>query len=317
MPAMEMHQIRYFLALCDELNFTRAAVRSGVTQPSLTRAIKMLEEELGGPLFHRERANTHLSELGRTIKPYLEQVYRAAENAKRQAQEFVRLKQTPVRLGLMCTIAPNQMLHFVAAVQMRHPGVSLQITDAAAPRLHEGLLAGNLEVAIYALPGVPPSNGLHYLPLYREQFMIVMPPQHRLAGLANVRVKDLHGERYLSRVNCEYGGPADRVFDEQQVDWPTVYETERDDWILAMAAAGLGLAFMPRLCVSHPGVVARPLVAPEFWRDVALVTVRGRPHSPAVGALVAEAMRARWADQPALAVQGERARRDEDAAEPP
>jgi DNA-binding transcriptional LysR family regulator len=312
---MEMHQIRYFLALCEELNFTRAAARSRVTQPSLTRAIKMLEEELGGPLFHRERANTHLSELGRTVRPYLEQVYREAENAKRQAQEFIRLRQTPVRLGLMCTIAPNQMLDFVAAVQMRHSGVALQITDAAAPRLHESLLAGDLEVAIYALPGVPPSDGLHYLPLYREQFMIVMPPQHPLAGNPSVRVKDLHGERYLSRVNCEYGAPADRVFEEQQVDWPTVYETERDDWILAMAAAGLGLAFMPRLCASHPGVVARPLVAPEFWRDVALVTVRGRPHSPAVGALVAEAMRVGWADQPALAVQEARARRDDDAAE--
>jgi len=193
MAVMEMQQIRYFLALCDELNFTRAAARSRVTQPSLTRAIKMLEEELGGPLFHRERANTHLSELGRTVKPYLEQVYREAENAKRQAREFARLQQTPVRLGLMCTIAPNQML---------------------------------------------------------------------------------------------------------------------DDWILAMAAAGLGLAFMPRLCVNHPGVMARPLVMPEFWRDVALVTVRGRPHSPAVGALVAEAMRVRWADAPALAVQATRDRRD-------
>ena len=75
----------------------------------------------------------------------------------------------------------------------------------------------------------------------------------------------------------------------------------------AMAAAGLGLAFMPRLCVNHPGVVARPLVAPEFWREVSLVTVRGRPHSPALGAMVTEAMHARWADQPALAVQAARA----------
>src|SRR3974390_732865 len=123
---MEMHQIRYFLALCDELNFTRAAHRCHVTQPSLTRAIRMLEEELGGPLFHRERANTHLSELGRTVKPYLEQVYREADKAKRQAQDFVRLKQTPLRLGLMCTVAPNQMLDFIAAVQLRHPRNALQ-----------------------------------------------------------------------------------------------------------------------------------------------------------------------------------------------
>jgi DNA-binding transcriptional LysR family regulator len=89
---MEMHQVRYFLALCEELNFTRAAERCNVAQPSLTRAIKQLEEELGGALFRRERANTHLSELGRTLKPYLEQVYHRAEDAKRQAHEFLALQ---------------------------------------------------------------------------------------------------------------------------------------------------------------------------------------------------------------------------------
>jgi DNA-binding transcriptional LysR family regulator len=157
--AMEMHQIRYFLALCDELNFTRAAEVSNVSQPSLTRAIKMLEEELGGPLFHRERANTHLSELGRTVKPYLEQVYREADKAKRQAQDFVRLERTPLRLGLMCTIAPNQMLEFIAAVQLRHPGIALQIVDAAATELEQRLVAGELEAAIYADAARPSIGG--------------------------------------------------------------------------------------------------------------------------------------------------------------
>ena len=107
---MEMHQVRYFLALSAEPNFTRAAERCHVAQPSLTRAIKQLEDELGGALFHRERANTHLTELGRTLKPYLEAVLNRAEQAKREAQEFVRLQRTPLRLGLMCTIAPTYLL---------------------------------------------------------------------------------------------------------------------------------------------------------------------------------------------------------------
>src|SRR5215831_15485976 len=79
---MEMHQIRYFLAVADELNFTRAATKCNVSQPSLTRAIKLLEEELGGALFHRERANTHLSELGRMVMPHLQQVYGQSQAAK-------------------------------------------------------------------------------------------------------------------------------------------------------------------------------------------------------------------------------------------
>jgi LysR family transcriptional regulator, hydrogen peroxide-inducible genes activator len=309
---MEMHQIRYFFALCEELNFTEAAKRCQVSQPALTRAIRKLEEEFGGPLFHRERANTHISELGRTVLPYLRQVYQGAESAKRQADDFVRLQKTPLRLGLMCTIAPALLLDLVNAVQIRHPGVALQILDAAAPSLRDRLLGGDLEVAIYALPEVPQDDRLHYLSLFREQFMIVMHLQHRLAAQSEVKVRDLDGERYLSRVHCEYGGPADRIFDDQRVDCATVYESERDDWILAMAAAGLGIGFMPQHCVNHPAVVARPLVAPEFWRDVALVTVRGRPHSPAVGALVAEAMRRQWVERPALAVQAMLTRATED-----
>src|SRR6266536_2579221 len=75
------------------------------------------------------------------------------------------------------------------------------------------------------------------------------------------------------------------------------------DWILAMIAAGLGFSFMPENSVCHAGVVARPVTDPEFWREVNLVTVRGRPHSPAVGAFVREAMRTQWLGKPALAVR--------------
>jgi DNA-binding transcriptional LysR family regulator len=82
---MEMHQIRYFLALCDELNFTRAARRCGVTQPSLTNAIRALETELNGPLFQR-KPRILPTELGRAIRPYLEEIARHVENARETAR---------------------------------------------------------------------------------------------------------------------------------------------------------------------------------------------------------------------------------------
>jgi len=81
-PTMEMHQIRYFLAVCETLNFTKAAELCHVTQPSLTRAIQKLEEELEGPLFQRERRLTQLTPLGRLMQPYLEQIYNGTEEAK-------------------------------------------------------------------------------------------------------------------------------------------------------------------------------------------------------------------------------------------
>jgi DNA-binding transcriptional LysR family regulator len=82
---MEMQHIRYFLALCDERNFTRAAKRCGVAQPSLTRAIKRLEKELGGTLFERSRKTTEMTALGRAIRPHFIEIERAAANAKREA----------------------------------------------------------------------------------------------------------------------------------------------------------------------------------------------------------------------------------------
>src|SRR5918995_649887 len=241
---MEMHQIRYFLAVSEELNFTRAAERCNVAQPSLTRAIKLLEEELGGSLFHRERANTHLSELGRTVKPYLEEVYANTQEAKRQALDFGKLKKTPLKLGVMCTIQPDELVELVSGSQTRHPGIELEIIDASAADLEDRLLNGDLEVAIYCIPSRDSDERLHYMPLFREQFMIVVSPDHPLASLNTIHPRDLSGGRYLHRIR----------------------------------------------------------------REVNLVTVRGRPHSPAVGALVKEAMRARWLGRPAIAVDAEKER---------
>ena len=311
---MEMHQIRYFLAVCEELNFTRAAERCNVAQPSLTRAIKLLEEELGGQLFHRERANTHLSELGRMVKPHLEEVFGQAQAAKRQALDFTKLKKTTLKLGVMCTIQPDELLELIAGIQARHPGIELEIIDASAAQLEDRLLNGALEVAIYCIPGREADERLHYMPLFREQFMIVVSPDHPLAPRNTICAGDLTGQRYLNRINCEFYGYAGALWRENAFEGcATVYRSERDDWILAMIAAGLGFGFMTQSCAKHPLVVCRPMVDPEIWREVNLVTVRGRPHSPAVGALVKEAMRARWLGQPAIAASVEKERLPEDS----
>jgi LysR family transcriptional regulator, hydrogen peroxide-inducible genes activator len=305
---MEMHQIRYFLTLCQELNFTRAAEKCHVAQPALTRAIKLLEEEFGGLLFHRERARTHLSELGQAVRPYLEEVQRQSQHAKRLATSFIELEATPLKLGIMCTIGPGNFVALLSNLQAQHPGIELQIMDAGAAHLQARLLEGELEAAIYCWPDQTDER-LHHLPLFREQFFIVLSQQHRLAANNAVRVSDLNGERYLNRINCEQANLARDIFARHGTKVERVYRSERDDWILAMVAAGLGFGFMPQYSISErPDIVVRPLVEPEFWREVSLVTVRGRPHSPAIGALVREAMRTQWLGTDALAVQKSRAR---------
>ena len=296
---MEMHQVRYFLTLCDELNFTRAAEKCNVAQPALTRAIKLLENEFGGHLFHRERARTHLTELGAAVRPYLVEVRQHAQQAKKLASSLIELKGIRLKLGIMCTIGPANFVGLLSNLQAQYPGIELEIFDAGAPDLQERLLEGGLHAAIYCWPDQVDER-LHYLPLFREQFFVVLGPHHHLATRNAVRVSDLDGERYLNRINCEQMNLARDIFARYGTKVERIYRSERDDWILAMAAAGLGFAFMPQYSITEQSdVVVRPLIEPEFWREVNLITVRGRPHSPAIGALVREAMRTQWTGESA------------------
>jgi DNA-binding transcriptional LysR family regulator len=299
---MEMHQVRYFLAVAERLNFTKAAESCNVSQPSLTRAIKLLEEEFGGLLFHRERANTHLTDLGRTVRPHLQQIYDEALSAKRLARDVVKLKKASLKLGVMCTIAPTQLIDLITSIQTRYDGIEIEITDASARELENVLLEGDMEVAVLCRPDRELDERINALPLFREQMMVVIPPNHMLAMKDAIRVKDLQGMNYVNRAKCEFNGYAGQFFREQGVECKTVYRSERDDWVVAMIRAGLGFGFMPKFSVTDPAVIARPLIEPDFWRTVNLCTVRGRPHSPAVGALVREAMRVSWHGRPAMAV---------------
>jgi DNA-binding transcriptional LysR family regulator len=297
---MEMQQIRYFLAMVEELNFTRAAEKCGVSQPSLSRAIRLLEEELGGALFHRERDGTHLTELGRMVRPYLEMVHGKSLEAKRLSQDISGPRTVPLRLGIMSTISPAEIVDLIAAIRT-HRGIELKVCDASAQDLRKRVVADDLDAVIYALPGESPEETTHSVPLFRERMVIAVHEGHRLAKQASFPVRELNGESYIHRVNCEFAGYADHILAEQGVTCTPAYWSERDDWTLAMVAAGLGFGFMPANSVSHPRVVGLPIVEPEFWRVVKLVTVRGRPQSPAVGALVREAVRKSWFGKPALA----------------
>lgn len=299
---MEMHQIRYFLSVAEELNFTRASEKCNVSQPSLSRAIKLLEEELGGPLFHRERSRTHLTELGRMVRPHLETVYDESRAVKRLSQDFAN-NNTPLKLGIMSTISPAEIVDLIAAVKARLAGVDLKVCDASAKDLRERLLSGELDLVIYALPGEKLDDSVHAIPLFREQMVIAIHRGHRLAKENAFPVRELNGESYIHRMNCEFAGYADAILKQQGVTCTPTYWSERDDWTLAMVAAGLGFGFMPANVVNHPGVVGLPVVEPEFWRDVNLVSVRGRPHSPAVGAVVREAMRKSWFGKRPIAAQ--------------
>jgi DNA-binding transcriptional LysR family regulator len=302
---MELHQVRYFLAVANELNFSRAAEKCGVSQPALSRAIILLEQEFGGPLFHRERRLTNLSPLGRMVKPYLEQIWRESDDALRIARQYAG-KATPekhtLKLGIMTTIAPSQFTDLIIAVPRAHAGVEMILCDANSFELEKMLRNGEIDVAIYAFPGKDAEKEMHLIPLFREQMVIVVHPHHRFANQPAVRVKDLNGESYIHRNHCEFAGYADGILQAHGVTVAPAYYSDNEDWTQAMIAAGLGFGFMPSHCVNNPDVIAVPVTEPEFWRVVNLVTLAERAHSPALGVLVREAMRKEWFGNKALAL---------------
>ena len=186
-------------------------------------------------------------------------------------------------------------------MRVRHPDVALQIVDATAQSLQERLVAGEIDVAIYALPTLATDERLNYLPLYREPFVVALRPSHRLARQERIRVKDLAGEPQLRWSLGEHEPVMDEIFSHQGIENPVAYQSEREKWVLAMAAAGLGYAILPELSAKYPGVAARPLVEPDISREVALVTLRARAETPGMGALVREVTRMRWTHSETIA----------------
>jgi len=292
---MEVHEIKYFLAVCDTLNFTRAAERCNVSQPSLTRAIQSLEAELGaGPLIARERANTHLTELGRLMHPYCRDVLDRLELARSTARTYAAATNQILHLGLMCTIGPTRMVRLLELLTQQHPAIKLRLKDGNAEELQAQLASGELDAAIYCKPTAL-SEEFHVLPLYEERFVVAFPPAHAWNSRSEISFRDLHEQPYLNRINCEYNDHIDAILEELGVKPSYPYESERDDWIQAMVMAGLGCTTIPEYAVSIAGLPCRPLTGPPVSRTVNLVTVRGRPHGAAVGALVHAVKRHDWA----------------------
>lgn len=290
---MEMQQVRYFLALASELNFTRAAERCNVTQPALTRAIQALEAELGGRLFHRERSQTHLSELGRMMLPYIQSIQAQSDAARARARSVGKMKNVELKFCAMCTLSPAILADFVVDFQKDNKGIDLHVTDGGAKNLLHNLTGGQLEVGILGHPEEV-DDRFHALPLYRERFVVVLPRDHRLANQKEVRVAELNGEPYINRAKCEVYDFVAQEFARQGVHVRVVFRSERDDWVLGMIRSGMGWGFFPEFHSFPNDVVVLPLVEPEFVRTVSLVTVRGRPFSPAVGAFVKAARNFKW-----------------------
>ncbi len=290
---MEMSQIRYVLAAAQTLNFTRAASDCNVSQPALTKAVKTLEAELGSQLFHREGKRITLSDFGQSMLPHLRNIMDEAETTRSLAENFRLLNRVPIRIGVMSTIGHVRLARFLADFQHTYDGVEVAVSESGVSDLKVKLDEGEIDVAILnPLDGL--GDGFHCHKLYSEKYVVIFPPEHRLAGLNAINLSDLSGEPYVDRLACELREMVMKVCADMDVELYARFRSEREDWVQAMVLARIGFAFMPEYSVTLPGLLQRPLVEPEVERTISLITVPGRPFSPAVATFVRAARSFAW-----------------------
>jgi len=292
---MEMHQVRYFLALCEHGGFARAATACGVSQPALTTAMKRLEQELGGPLFHREGRRLVLSRLGQMVRPHIEKLQEQSHTTAQIARNFRLLKSAPLAIGVMPSIGPAWMSSFLERFRARAPSAEVAVSAAPLLPLLKDLANGDLDFALVSAPdGVPDEFRTEVC--YRERYVVAFPRGHRFERLETVGLGDVDGESYVDRLACELRETVMAICDQRKVRLYASYRSEREDWVEAMVARGLGVAFMPEHSVSRADVRSRPLVDPVVERTLLLVDVRGRRRAPAAHAF-AQALTAYRADR--------------------
>jgi len=199
---VELYQVKYFLALCETLNFARAADRCHVSQPSLTRAVQKLEQELGGLLIRRERRSTHLTELGKLMRPMLEEVCGQLERTKSHAQRHVSGGRQTLKLGFLPSIGPLRLAPVLARFSRENPGVELRLSEATLPVLSDLLFSGELDAAVIAYAKRVDKH-LRYFPLYTERLVCAAPWGHPFERFEAVRLSDLRDQAFLWRSNCE------------------------------------------------------------------------------------------------------------------
>lgn len=290
---MEMHQVRYFLAVARTLNFTHAADECHVAQPSLSRAIKKLEEELGGDLFRRERGLTHLTDLGRLMRPLLTQCYESANAAKNLASSYKKGTSTPLRLALSHTINMQLLVRPLSELVGAFPGLELNFYRGNAVEVGNQLKSGEAELAIACpLPGE--WERLENWVLFTEPFEVVAHSSHPLSREQSITLSRVGGERLLPRTYCEQGADFNRLLDAHGISHAFSDTISSDHDLMALLQANVGVSFLPASYRSFGDLRFIQVDDLELMRPVILYAVAGRQRSAAANGLVKLLRAANW-----------------------
>ncbi|MBI5040662.1 MAG: LysR family transcriptional regulator [Gammaproteobacteria bacterium] len=291
---MTLTELRYVVALAQQRHFGRAAEHCHVSQPTLSVAVKKLEDELGVQLFERRKLDVSLTPIGVSIVEQAQRVLEDVDTLKQLAVGGRDQLASPLRVGAIYTIGPYLFPHLIPALHERAPHMPLVIEENYTARLRERLRQGELDAALVALPFEEP--GLVTLPLYDEPFVVVMPSSHPWTEKALIDADDLARETLLMlgsghcfRTQILDACPACA----QRIDMQSLTQTVEGtslETIRHMVASGMGITVLPATAAGADRyaqrlVTIRRFAAPEPHRRVALTWRVSFPRPQAIEAL--------------------------------
>ncbi|GAB3141578.1 LysR substrate-binding domain-containing protein [Micromonospora sonneratiae] len=285
---MQLHQLRYFVAVAELRHFTHAADVVGITQPSLSKQIHALETDLGTPLFERVRGNITLTAAGEALLPLAKRILVDVDTARREVQELVGLRRGRVRLGAtpsLCTsLVPEALRQFRDA----HPNIDLRVEESGSQDLVRALVRGSLDLALVILPTHGPDPALRTEAILRESLVVASVDRlPATSATGTVRLTDLR-EQPLVMFRAGYDLRDVTIQACRRVGFePTLaVDGGEMDAVLSFVAAGLGVALVPGIVTSQlTGLRVTQIAPPGVERTIALARRREAEPTNAARAL--------------------------------
>jgi DNA-binding transcriptional LysR family regulator len=245
---IDQYLLRYFLAVAETGNFSRAARRVSVTQPTLSVGIAKLERELGARLFDRDRQRVALTPAGSRFLVRARRIAAEYEHALVELSEVT--DPTLLRIGVLNTIPTRLVEGWLTAHRALGSGETLEILDGSERDIAERLERGRIDLALSVIRPHHPRFAPEVLS--RERYMMVLPPDHPLADESEVQAEQLARDRMVLRRHCEALPEINRFFVERGVRPRFVLKTTSDERVLAVVRSGAGIGMMPESFAAGP-----------------------------------------------------------------
>jgi LysR family transcriptional regulator, hydrogen peroxide-inducible genes activator len=282
---MELHQLRYFVAVAREGSMTAAATSLFLAQPTLSIQIRKLEQEVGAKLFERLARRVVLTAAGKAFLEHAERALAELELGRERVADVVGLRHGRVAMGVLPSVAAHLLPAVLAEFRAEHPGVTVHLVEHDVPRDFEQLVqAGELDMAVTRMPAT--LAGLGARTLVREPIVLLVPPDHRLRDRPAVALRELADEGFVC-MRSGYGlrQLADQLCVDAGFTPRVVIETGQLSIVHGMVRSGVGVALLPRLAACGAEHVV-PVSDPRARRELGVVWRHTALESPPVAAFL-------------------------------